>query len=156
MECVVPTSKLAASLSLDIIGCTNTTNLFCWNSAKFLQYLCKCIAVFMQRTFKEFVLLMWVYFREFFSLISTPNEDKLIRLGSLMNCDCLVMLSFPKVWFKNVFSGGDFDRLNDVQCQHSCHCTSFNLSKSPPEDTFLDQIFWGINPSAYLHQVKNL
>ena len=46
-----------------------------------------------------------------------------------------------KVWSKNVFSGGDFDRLNDVQCQLRWHCTSFNLSKSPPENTFLDQTF---------------
>ena len=54
-----------------------------------------------------------------------------------------------------MFSGGDFDRLNDVQCQRSWHCTSFNLSKSLPENTFMDQTFWGINPSACLHNFKN-
>ena len=28
------------------------------------------------------------------------------------------------------------------------YCTSFNLSKSPPKNTFLVQTFWGINPRA--------
>ena len=47
-----------------------------------------------------------------------------------------------------MFLGGDFDRLKDVQYGLRLYCTSYNLSKFSPKNTFLVQTFWGINPRA--------
>ena len=54
-----------------------------------------------------------------------------------------------KVWTQNVFFGGDFHRLYDVQYGLRPYCTSYNLTKYPPKKHIFGSNFLGNHPMSH-------